>query len=73
MATGAKAGGSRKHGRNGVRCGIYKVEGRRERNKIRRLKRYINRNIVMVRKKTRRGHHVFLDKQAQNALKRLTT
>ena len=69
----AKSGGARKIGRNGVRCAQYKLEGRREKNKIIRLKRYIERNIVMVRKKTRKGHHTFLDKQAQNALKRLTT
>ncbi|HEC62681.1 MAG TPA: hypothetical protein ENI27_10590 [bacterium] len=69
----AKSGGARKIGRNGVRCQQYKTEGRREKNKILRLKRYVNRNIGMVRKKVSKGHHVFLDKQAQAALKRLTT
>ena len=69
----AKSGGARKIGRNGVRCAQYQLEGRREKNKIIRLKRYVNRNIGMVRNKVRRGHHVFLDKQAQAALKRLTT
>ena len=69
----AKSGGARKIGRNGVRCLQYKTEGRREKNKILRLKRYVNRNIGMVRKKVNKGHHVFLDKQAQAALKRLTT
>jgi len=69
----AKSGGARKIGRNGARCQQYKLEGRREKNKILRLKRYINRNIGMVRKKCDRGHHVLLDKQAQAALKRLTT
>ncbi len=69
----AKSGGARKIGRNGVRAKIYEAENRRDRNKILRLKRYVNRNIGMVRNKVRRGHHVFLDKQAQAALKRLTT
>ena len=84
MPTGAKSGGAKKHGRNGVRCQQYKVEGRRERNKIRKLKRYIARNKAMVNLKTRKGHSVFVsikkgvrrlreDKQAQAALKRLTT
>ena len=69
----AKSGGARKHGRNKRKDGgRYQIENRREKNKIKRLKRYVNRNIGMVRKKVSKGHHVFLDKQAQAALKRLT-
>jgi len=80
----SKSGGARKHGRNGIRCQQYKLEGRRERNKIKRLKRYIARNKAMVNLKTRKGHLVFVsikkglrhlreDKQAQAALKGLMT
>ena len=67
----AKSGGARKIGRNGVRAKIYEAENRRDRNKVARLQRYVARNIAMVRKKCRKGHHVLLDKQAQAVLKRL--
>ena len=73
MPTGAKGGGAKKIGRNAIRCKQYKVENRRERNKLKRLRAYIERNKAMVLKKAKKGRDVCLDLQAQNALKRLTT
>jgi len=84
MPSGAKSGGARKHGRNGVRCQQYKLEGRRLRNKIRNLKKHIARKAKEVARKTAKEHSVFVskvkgfrpmrhDEQAINALKRLTT
>jgi hypothetical protein len=32
-----KSGGSKKHGRNLVKCAKYRAEGRREKNKARRI------------------------------------
>lgn len=36
---GKKHGGSRKYGRNEAKCKRYRAEGRREKNKRRRMKR----------------------------------
>jgi len=32
-----KSGGDKKHGRNKVKCALYRAEGRREKNKERRI------------------------------------
>ncbi len=62
----------RKQGRNAKRCEVYKNEGRRARNKLLRLKRYVARNARYVALKAMKGRTIRLDKQAVNALKRLT-
>lgn len=38
-------GGSRKIGRNKMKAGIYKNEGRREKNKARRIKKHLKRHV----------------------------
>ena len=62
----------RKHGRNAKRCEVYKNEGRRDRNKLLRLKRYVARNARYVALKAMKGREMKIDKQAVNALKRLS-
>jgi len=52
-----KSGGSRKFGRNLIKCSIYKSRGVRLRNKIRKLKKYLKKHPT--------------DRQAQNRLKEL--
>jgi len=37
---GRKSGGDKKHGRNRVKCARYRLEGRREKNKARKLAKY---------------------------------
>ena len=36
---GRKGSGSKKHGRNKVKCAKYRAEGRREKNKVRKMKK----------------------------------
>ena len=78
-----KSGGAGKHGRNreSSQNKAYKIEGRREKNKIKKIKRHIRRNQKMVERKTRKGRFLpfpasmvnqHIDKQAVNALKRQT-
>ena len=47
----AKSGGSRKIGRNKVKCASYKLSGTREKNRDRRLAK------ICKRLKSANGHH----------------
>ena len=62
----------RKIGRNAVRCQQYRIENRRDRNKLARSKRYVARKANEIKRKALRGRIVLPDLQAQVALKRLT-
>ena len=69
QSTGAK---NRKYGRNANFCLRYFNESRRNRNKLKKLRRHIRRNAKMVAKKASRNRIVKIDGQAVGALKRLT-
>ena len=45
MSKRAGGAGARKHGRNDKKCARYRAEGRREKNRYRRMKR-IARNLA---------------------------
>jgi len=40
---GKKSGGAKKYGRNLAKCSVYKSQGRREKNKVRRFKSFLKR------------------------------
>ena len=70
----------RKIGRNAVRCQQYRIEGRREKNKVARLRRYLARKAGEVARKARtrtkytperKGRIIKSDLQAERALKAL--
>lgn len=52
MADQKKGSGSKKHGRNKVKCAAYKAFGRREKNKKRHILAYFK---EVVRKHLKRG------------------
>ena len=72
----AKSGGAGKLGRctNSSQHKAYEAEGRYDKNRKKRLKRHIRKNEAEVFKKLKRKKRriIKIDKQAVNALKRLT-
>jgi len=38
-----KSGGDRKHGRNKIKCSVYRTLRKRERSRVRRIERHIER------------------------------
>jgi len=62
----------RKIGRNARFCERYRIENRRERNKIVNLKRHISRKAKEIIHKAMKGRIIKPDSQAINTLKRLT-
>ncbi len=51
---GRKGGGSKKHGRNKIRCAKYRDQGRREKNKARKMKKQAR---FEAKKKAKRGRN----------------
>lgn len=48
-----KSGGDKKHGRNKVKCARYRSEGRREKNKARRIAKEMKRQARLRARKER--------------------
>lgn len=62
---------NRKFGRNKIFCERYKIENRRRRNKIRRLKHRISVNAKLIARKVKVGRIINLDIGAIKALEAL--
>lgn len=48
-----KSGGDKKHGRNKLKCARYRAEGRREKNKARRIAKEARRQERLKKRKLR--------------------
>lgn len=60
-----KSGGDRKHGRNKIKCGVYRMLHKRERSHVRRIERHMERykdNSPMVTKALERYRQLIVTK-----------